>query len=307
MSRWIFRALVSALLAAILLSVIPLDSLIAAIRRVSVWTWSASLGIFLAGHYLNALKLRLLLGEPAVPASVCVQAQYAGLVANLGLPGIAGGDLVRAGYLAPVAGTARVAMASIADRLIDTATLLVLVAAALPIAGVPPPIERIVWAGGWWIAIGSVAGAVLFAAAFLMRNRIAAVRKLTDKLSALTSRRAALAGAIGISLLVQAGFVLTNVWLAREVGVGTGVAAWFVGWPLSKLVAVLPISLGGLGVREAVLVSILTPYGAPADAVFASGILWQSVLAVSGLLGLMGSQLLRTGAPLAASRPTGEV
>lgn len=297
----------SVVLAAILLRVIPLESLIGAIRRISIWTWSASLAIFLAGHYLNALKLRLLLGDPSVPASTCVQAQYAGLVANLGLPGIAGGDLVRAGYLLPIAGTARVAMASIADRLIDTATLLVLVAIALPFAGVPPPIERIVWAGSWWIAIGSLAGAALFVALFLMRDRIPAVRKITDRLAALTSRPGAIAGAIGISLLVQAAFVMTNVWLAREAGVGTGVAAWFVGWPLSKLVAVLPISLGGIGVREAVLVSILAPYGAPAEAVLASGILWQSVLAVSGLLGLIGSQLLRAGAPLAASRPTGEV
>ena len=96
-----------------------------------------------------------------------------------------------------------------------------------------------------------------------------------------------------MSLGVQSAFVMTNVWLAQQVGVTTGIAAWFVAWPLSKLVAILPISLGGIGVREAVLVSLLAPYGAPREAVLASGILWQGVLAASGLAGLIATQVLR--------------
>ena len=49
------------------------------------------------GHYVNALKLRLLLGESRDDVtSARVRAQYAGLVANLGLPGVASGDFVRA-------------------------------------------------------------------------------------------------------------------------------------------------------------------------------------------------------------------
>jgi uncharacterized membrane protein YbhN (UPF0104 family) len=271
--------------------------LIAALRRVSVWTWASSLTIFLTGHWLNALKLRLLLGQPSVPATMCVQAQYAGLVANLGLPGIAGGDLVRAGYLAPTAGTARVAVASVADRVIDTFTLLILVVAALPFAGMPPVIARIVWTSGWWLAVASAAGLIVGGVVFRLRHRIPVIGKILNKLSFLTASPGALLGAVAISVTVQAAFTLTNARLAQELGVNTSLAPWFVSWPLSKLVAVLPISLGGLGVREAVLVSILGQYGAPANAVLASGILWQSVLAVSGLLGLGVSQLLKVEAP----------
>lgn len=301
MSRWIVRALVSAVLAAILLKVVPFAALVAALRRVSVWTWASSLAIFLTGHWLNALKLRLLLGQPSVPASMCVQAQYAGLVANLGLPGIAGGDLVRAGYLAPTAGTARVAVASVADRVIDTFTLLILVVAALPFAGMPPVIARIVWTSGWWLGVASVVGLIVGGVVFRLRHRIPLIGKILNKLSMLTSSPSALIMAVAISVTVQAAFTLTNARLAQELGVNTALAPWFVSWPLSKLVAVLPISLGGLGVREAVLVSILGQYGAPANAVLASGILWQSVLAVSGLLGLVVSQLLKVEAPLPAS------
>ena len=111
------------------------------------------------------------------------------------------------------------------------------------------------------------------------------------------TRRPALVGAVVISLVVQSAFVMTNVWLARQIGVTTDVPAWFVAWPLSKLIAVLPISLGGIGVREAALVSLLAPYGAPREVVLASGILWQAVLIVTGVAGLIVTQMLPRSTP----------
>jgi uncharacterized membrane protein YbhN (UPF0104 family) len=293
MLRWIVRAAVSAAVATILLVLIPFDAVRSALSRVSPWVWVASVGIFFAGHYLNALKLRLLLGE-AQPGltSACVRAQYAGLVANLGLPGLAGGDVVRAAYLSPLTGVKRIAMASVADRMIDTLTVLLLVAVALPFAGLPPAVAGVLGKAGLWLGAGLIAA--FAAGVILLRaprfHAVAAnVRQVSSQIAA---RSSAVAGAAVISLVVQSAFVMTNVWLARQVGVTTGVAAWFVAWPLSKLVAVLPISLGGIGVREAALVSLLAPYGAPQDAALASGILWQAVLIVTGVIGLAVTQLL---------------
>ena len=161
-ARWLVRALVSAIVIAVLLAMIPLNAVVTALKQVSPWTWIASVAIFFGGHYLNAVKLRLLLGGEAGAhvTSACVRAQYAGLVANLGLPGLAGGDLVRAAYLAPMVGIARVTVASVADRLIDTVTVLALVGIALPIAGVPPALSGLVQQleqiGLWLFAAGAV-------------------------------------------------------------------------------------------------------------------------------------------------------
>lgn len=312
MLRWVVRAAVSLVVVGVLLTMIPLRSVLDALGRVSLWTWLSSVAIFFAGHYLNAMKLRLLLGAP-VPgqeravSAACVRAQYAGLVANLGLPGLAGGDLARAAYLAPTVGVARVAFASVADRMIDTATVLGLVMIALPLAGMPPAIAGIVRSAGVWVGAAAVVGVLvaLVGAVLLVRvQRFAGVaEKLGKAWRALVERKSAFVGAIAISFSVQAAFVMTNVWLARQVGVTTALAAWFVAWPLSKLVAVLPISLGGIGVREAALVSLLAPYGAPREAVLASGILWQAVLIVTGLIGLVITQMLPWTAPVAAPAP----
>jgi uncharacterized membrane protein YbhN (UPF0104 family) len=291
MARWLIRAGVSGVVVAILLFLIPIEAVVDALRRTSVWTWSISVVIFFAGHYLNALKLRLLLGPGPGLTAACLRAQYAGLVANLGLPGLAGGDLVRAAYLIPMTGLKRAASASVADRLIDTVTVLALVVVALPIAGMPPAIANVALSAGVWLAAGA-AGALLAAVIVLRSQRFADVAgNISEAWTTLVTRRSALAGAVVISLVVQSAFVMTNVWLARQVGVTTGLAAWFVAWPLSKLVAVLPISLGGIGVREAALVSLLAPYGAPREAVLASGILWQAVLIVTGLAGLIITQM----------------
>lgn len=293
MTRWLIRTAVSIVVIAILLSIIPIDAVVDALRRTSPVVWMASLGVFFAGHYVNALKLRLLLGTSDATITACVQAQYAGLVANLGLPGLAGGDLVRAAYLAPLVGTARVALASVADRLIDTAVIVLLIVVALPIAGVPPALQGTVEQGGWWLGGLGVIGIVSIVALVWLRPHEGLARKIDAALAEARARRGAIAIAALMSVAVQSAFVMTNVWLARQVGVTTIVAAWFVAWPLSKLIAILPISLGGIGVREAALVSLLAPFGAPREAVLASGILWQAVLAVSGLLGLIVTQAMR--------------
>ena len=303
MLRWLIRAIVSATVVAILLRLVPLSAILDALSRVKAWTWVVSVIVFFAGHYSNAVKLRLLLGSRSVPLSTCVRAQYAGLVANLGLPGLAGGDLVRGAYLVPVAGTRRVALASAADRIIDTLSVVALVVVAFPVAGVPPALMAVMRSAVWWV-VGAVGATAIVVVLLLMQRRRTIARMIAPGWEALRARRSALLAAFGISLVVQVSFVLTNMWLARQVGVTTAVSAWFVAWPLSKLIAVLPISLGGIGVREAALVSLLAPYGAPREAVLASGILWQSVLTVTGLAGLVVTQMLpRIIAPAALEAP----
>ena len=132
------RAAVSGVVVAILLAVIPFHAVVDSLKQLSPLVGFASLALLFGGHFLNAIKLRLLLGNADGPhgahglTSACVRAQYAGLVANMGLPGLAGGDLVRAAYLAPITGIARVAVASFVDRAIDTLMIVALIAALVP-------------------------------------------------------------------------------------------------------------------------------------------------------------------------------
>ncbi len=71
--------------------------------------------------------------------------------------------------------------------------------------------------------------------------------------------------------------------------------AWFFAWPLAKIASMVPVSLGGLGVREAALVSLLVPLGADAAAVVAAGLAFEAVIIGGGLIGGLITVLLAAG------------
>lgn len=94
-------------------------------------------------------------------------------------------------------------------------------------------------------------------------------------------------GAFILSAGIQAVFVFLAVKLAVAVGIDLPFGAWLFAWPLAKILAVLPISLAGLGVREASLAVLLAPFGAVAAQVVAAGLVWQAVLFLTGGLGAL--------------------
>jgi uncharacterized membrane protein YbhN (UPF0104 family) len=261
------RAVVSIAVVAALFTVVPVAQVWAAVRGINVWVWMASVAIFVAGHTVNALKLRLLLGPGAATVSSCVRAHFAGIAANLGLPGVAGGDIVRASYLAARGRIARVAVAAIADRIVDLSVLAAITLVAARVAGLPQVGDGSASRRRWLIVaivLVVVVSVILFSRWRLKRaNAQASVR---EALAHTLARPWALAGAAFISLSVQSVFVLTNV---------------------------LPISLGGLGVREATLVTVLAAYGAPADRVLATGVLWQGAIIAGSTSGFVATQMLR--------------
>jgi uncharacterized membrane protein YbhN (UPF0104 family) len=54
---------------------------------------------------------------------------------------------------------------------------------------------------------------------------------------------------------------------------------------LGKVSAMLPVTQGGIGVREAALAALLLPFGVPAVLSVAVGLIWQMVVVSGGLLG----------------------
>jgi len=72
--------------------------------------------------------------------------------------------------------------------------------------------------------------------------------------------------------------------MAEYCGLKVPMRVWLFAWPLAKLAAVLPLTQGGIGVREAPLVTLLTPFGAPGTVVLAAGLLWEAIVICGGLI-----------------------
>lgn len=282
---WAIRLVVSATVLTGLFLFVPWRALVAGVAMVRPGTVVVAVSLFLIGHTVSAMKWRLLVPRPRPAIGVVLRAHFAGLVANLCLPGMAGGDVVRAGWLIRAVGnTEAVAVASLADRAIDVAALLGLVGLVWLMAQptdvlLTPvrPVAAIVLAG---LVVGAVAVVGL-----ARQRREGMVGRLGAAVRVLLARPQVVVAALSLSVMVQTTFIAVNVWLGLAVGAGVSAAAWFIAWPLAKLVALIPISLGGLGVREAALVALLAPAGASAPGVMAVGLLWEVVLVTGGLLG----------------------
>ena len=308
--KWALRLFGSAVFLAGVFYFLPLGDVVAAAKKLKPTVWLGALAIFLTGHVMASLKWRLLISRGGdIPVYTTIRAHFAGLAANLCLPGVAGGDVVRAGIVMRRANDpARIAGGSLLDRLLDTLGLLLL---AL-LGGV--------WAIGFKVfdmrlavivALVAAIGVAAIGGYWLLRKAdIKPLRKITEKIDVLivdfAQRPLQLTACLLLSMTIQSAFILTTILLAKATIADASAAQWFFAWPLAKLVAILPFSLAGLGVREASLAAILGGLGANPAGIVAASLLWQSILFAGGMIG--GLILLLTSqktAPPDGSRTTG--
>ncbi len=290
MKIWL-KALVSFGLLAVLLTVLPWSDLRAAAGRLPLTLWLLVVALFLFGHTLGVFKWRLMVnvGRAAVGRLDAVRCYSAGLFANLCLPSIVGGDVLRATLAARSSRRPEaVVLGSVADRMIDVASLglLVIVGGFLAHDVLPG------WAGALMLgALVLALLAVTVALPVLLRRplkrwprslRRRAGRSLAGLRRLSRSPRAALvAGSIALSM--QVGFVLLNAWIGRTIGIDVPLEVWFLAWPLAKVAGLLPVSLGGLGVRDASLGALLVPVGVPVAYGVVASLIWQTVVIAGGL------------------------
>lgn len=303
---WLAKGGVSAGLLALILYLVPTGELWAALRAIPPWLWVSVVAAFLASHVIAAFKWWWLAARPAgVSYRAGLRAHFAGLVANLCLPGVAGGDVVRAGLaLRDTPHKAQVGVGSVADRAVDCLALLLLAggAALLLMRRPEAPSELVLQLAA---AAGLISIVALLALYLLLKlPRRGAIGRVADAVRTLLRQPGALMLCLLLSLCVQSALICLNVLLARSAGLDVPVAVWFLAWPLAKLVSTAPISLAGLGIREASLAALMVPFGASAARVVAVGLIWQSVLLAGGLLG--GLVVLLSGRRSAADR-TGPV
>lgn len=308
MKLWL-KVLVSGGLLALLFLVLPWSQVRDAVLRLPPGTWLVVLGGFVAGHLLGILKWRLFVnaGRAALGIRDAAQCYAAGLFANLCLPSIVGGDVLRAAMAARFTRRPEAAfLGGVMDRLTDmVAMVLLITAGGLASQTVIPG-----W-GGEALGFGLILGGVLLVIflPMLLRRPLARwprrfrrpIGRSLVALRRLVRNPAAAARAIGLSLAIQGSFVLLNRMLGQAIGIEVPLAVWFLVWPLAKVAGLMPISLGGLAVREATLAALLAPFGVPFALGVVCSLLWQSVLIVGGLIGgvawLLLSRTRANGAP----------
>ena len=295
---FLLRFALSAALIGFLVWWLPTDILLASFSRIPFLHWVAVVCAFLAVHSVAAMKWRMLLLVVGVHTSILtvLRGHAAGLFANLCLPTIVGGDFVRAAIVARGGSVSltSVAIGSLADRLNDTLALVLISAGGawyLSSSTVGDSFQILDYGLLKPIAITMVVMVLLPLAALIclpVKIWPKKLRRTVDSAGQaaelLLKNPATGVLALLLSVVIQLLLISLNILLAMAIGLSAQWALWFFAWPLAKLVSLLPISLGGLGVRDAALLTLLTPHVAIPALVVAQSLSWQAVLIISGVL-----------------------
>jgi uncharacterized protein (TIRG00374 family) len=224
-----------------------------------------------------------------------------GMFWNLWMPTNVGGDAVRALLAGPLCGGRAVAASSIlVERLTGFVALLTIGAVGVLAAAAGAAAAtglRTILLVAVLLAVAVAVAAGGRAAVYRYETgggRNAVLRKLHSVYRALDAYgtrdgRAAIGINLLLSLVFQASQVLLNIGLAWAVGLRVPPTTmwWLV--PVLSAASLLPIGIGGLGVREAAAVSLLQGAGAPAGTVVAWSLLWQVTVWLASLPGALWS------------------
>ncbi len=304
-ARW----LAALLILGILLHLLPVGALREALSRIPLTRFLAVLLIYLVALTGGITKWHTTVNSAGAQLNFAASAQcYAsGLFGALFLPSIIGGDAARLAVgISRSPRPAAVITGNVADRFLDVAAQLTLVSLGLLLLPGSLPVR--LQATARHVMLASVVGAAAFFALVLslrrlvLRGRSRGFRRrlaqLRHAIRAVARRPHRLVFGWLLGTTVQGTYVLLTALLGISCGLVLPLRVWLFAWPLAKIAAVIPITQGGIGVREAALVVLLAPFGAPGSQVLATGIVWEGIIITGGLLaGLVALLLQRARAP----------
>ena len=283
----------SGLILILLLTYLPYRQVFSTIKRIPPQAGLALLAWYLLMHLLGVTKWRLLvnLAGADLKFSRAVRCYYWGLFGNIFLPSLVGGDLVRCGMAFLFSRSrAAIVLGSLMDRVQDVGGLLAVTAIGMLLMPVTLDYQsyKELWLiGAVLLAAGLLGLASLFvipARKFPMKIRRIMV-KLRRGIFSMYQRPGRMFTCFVLGMVLQVSQILINYSLGKLAGLHISFAAWLFAWPLAKLTALVPVTQGGIGVREVALVSLLAPLGAPAVLTAAVGLAFQAIAITGGLIG----------------------
>jgi uncharacterized protein (TIRG00374 family) len=272
----VVKIAVSAALLTILFSRADLTSMLQQFRQMNLAWTAAALGMYGAMLAVSAWRWRLLLRIQTVDISFrrLSQSFLVATFFNNFLPSNIGGDVVRVADTAPYAGSKTLATTVVLlDRVLGLVALLAVAAVASVLA---------VWTGirldGMqyvWVALALLVIGLLFVLRHPGKISRLARRVAADRAVGIQTRFQSLLGALdrfahepsglwsafGGAVAVQVLLVLFYICAARSLAVPLPLLAASVIVPVSLAVQMVPLSINGFGVREAVFAFFFTGLG----------------------------------------------
>jgi uncharacterized protein (TIRG00374 family) len=291
------RIVVSAVLLAYLISKIDFDKVVPKDRQLSTLAWlGLALGTASLGIVLSAWRWQRVIEAFGVhiPVRRLTTHYFAGQFVGNVLPSTIGGDVVRVSRSAKDIGTTETAFAAVA---LERLTGFLALPALCLIGFVIDP--SLLESDTAWVAllVSGITLAALGTILFLAGHPKAAGRfrdnenwtrfiaAVHDGIERLRHDRRHVAGVLGTAFVYQVSVVATVGFLSLTLGTGVPFAALVAFIPVVAMAQVVPISLSGLGIREGMLVLLLTPLGVSNGHAVGLGLAWYATMLLVSLPG----------------------
>jgi uncharacterized protein (TIRG00374 family) len=310
--QWLLKFGFSAVLMVFLLRRISLTELEQIIRNMDPAWLACAIGVFLASNVAGWFQWHVLLDASGVraPRVRTFSIYNVGLFFNNFLPANIGGDAVKVFDVTRFgAGVYQVIAVTLLDRLLGVFSLCVLAVAADLILVSREPMPYLLYLGIFGACMIPAIGFYFLRPLghalrrFVLRiRRLAIDRRITsilDHLSPFKGRRALVARLVAFSLVIQSLRVLTHVFVGMAMGIEVDrmvVTQFFVFVPLLSLAMIPPVTINGLGVREALGIILFARAGIGQTDAFAMEFVTYIISMLASLPGLVFF-LARRGAP----------
>jgi len=241
--------------------------------------------IYIASQFLSTLRWRGLILE-RFPVMKLFSLYMIGSFFSTFLPGLVGGDAVRAYYLNKDAGKISTTLASVfLDRYLGYVSLMTIGIAAFPFSLDTFGGSRYTWLMPSLFISFVVSSALFFGLQLGRRFRI--MTEFYNYFSIIRERRGIIAKAFIISAVIQFMNFFIVLLLARRIGTEVSLLHLAVLLPIVITAASLPISISGIGVREGAFVLLLGLVGVTPEAATSLSLAWFFSVFMGSLPGLV--------------------
>ncbi len=284
------RAIVGVAIVTLLVWRYDARSILRLIMREQFSYFAAAIGVYLSTVVLSAYRWRLLAAilRLDAPFADFLAFRFIATFANTLIPGVAGGDALRAIYLGRRTSRLGEAVASVlADRIVGLIGLFWIAASAaifLRERGLPSVLTTLP------ILTGLIALALFVASPLIIRF----VQVMPSRLSryggfivTYLEHRSALLAALALSVVVQSVLAVCQYLLALGIGIDAPLTLFLLFVPIAGVFASLPLTINGLGVREGAYLVLFGIAGVDRTNAIALGLLWFACTTIGALPGAL--------------------
>jgi hypothetical protein len=259
-----------------------LENVFSAIGKINPVAFVSAMGLYLAAQLVSTFRWRLMI--PSRPALKRLYSLYlVGSFFSTIMPGLIGGDAVKGYYLYKETGKMPEAMASIfMERYLGLAAMLAVGAAAYPLGMSTLRGTPLFW------AVPVMVGAGIVASVFFFRLRLGKGIKFVGEFYGYLSfyDRGVISRGVLYSFGVQMIGIVMVYTISRGLGMDVPLRLFFIFVPITVALSALPLSISGLGIREASFVILFGPAGVGPEAATALSFTWYLCMAAASLSGL---------------------